>query len=1010
MHNAEKAAENAHWLDAVTQVFPPIPLDAPVGFQPRSTHTTKQKKKKTKKRPRRGDRLQRVPEQNMRHSSSTPMLPSAPGAMAIIKRGGSQTSLDKRQRHGEKGWVNPATEDEYDEEEEDKDESADFYTKLTDRETFLFLNNQTSNVSLDLSDNTNIDSPVLWQAAIELAKTCKSVNLRGNANLNDVMMRSLALCLGESLEAIDAAGCPTMDDAVVSSLVIRLFNLRYINLSNCKLITNNALKALADGCKATLTSIDVSKCKQIGDTGIAWIAGAVGSGQACKKLMSFNLEDCVKIRDRSLEDLGNGCHSLRFVNFRGCTEISNRGIKSLANGCHQLSIVNIHSCLKVGDSGLVALGKHCPELQSLCATRCSTIGDRGLTAIGKGCPKLQSITLAGCVKITEGGICAIAENCQGLQTLNVTGCIDVTENGLKELLRGLPFVEKALTYVGFRPKGSSQSAVRHLRLSIQHKAVLDAAASRLQAMWVSYRCRKLLRAAQGANMLFKTSLRIQRMVRGARARVRVKKLKIEIYLNNTAKIIQIWYREQRQKLADWALNQSRLIYVTQVGAICKMQAMYRGLLVRRYFPDVVRVIHALRDERWVEAEEAVAVRLQTVVRLHRANRMMKALSEESSQRNRDEKWASREIERVIRGHFGRQQAYYIRRNNFRNQNIQYSNAGILAIQKRIRSKHKRLRLAGYRLRQTWAVQVDRINATTIQNTWRSCVARDLLKVLKSDNIIRTRAILKLQRIYRGHKVKGFKDIKFDMMRNRVRARYEQDAVRAEIVIAAKMKIVQNKRDNDSCSDSGEDDKEWKEYTDFDGSKFFFSAAKNIRRSERSEDNGWEFTLIGKRVRIFWPVEDKKFEAFITKYHVRKNKYRVEYDDNEHEWIDLRSEQDRVQVKEIYEDGTVQWIDFKFLRDPAKDKGRGVRGALKMGGGREEDDEDRIKREEKEAIAATEKLLEREQTLIDESNNDNTMTLMPGEEDEDEWVEYIDDTTGEPYYVNAVTGETRWELD
>ena len=71
---------------------------------------------------------------------------------------------------------------------------------------------------------------------------------------------------------------------------------------------------------------------------------------------------------------------------------------------------------------------------------------------------------------------------------------------------------------------------------------------------------------------------------GARARVRVKKLKIEIYLNNTAKIIQIWYREQRQKLADWALNQSRLIYVTQVGAICKMQAMYRGLLVRRYFP------------------------------------------------------------------------------------------------------------------------------------------------------------------------------------------------------------------------------------------------------------------------------------------------------------------------------------------------------------------------------------------------------------------------------------------
>ena len=96
------------------------------------------------------------------------------------------------------------------------------------------------------------------------------------------------------------------------------------------------------------------------------------------------------------------------------------------------------------------------------------------------------------------------------------------------------------------------------------------------------------------------------------------------------------------------------------------------------------------------------------------------------------------------------------------------------------------------------------------------------------------------------------------------------------------------------------------------------------------------------------MEDKKYEATITKYHVRKSKFRVEYDDSEHEWIDLRAEQDRVQVKEVYEDGVVQWIDFKFLRDPAKDKGKGVRPALLMGGGREEDEVDRKKREKEEA--------------------------------------------------------------
>ena len=100
------------------------------------------------------------------------------------------------------------------------------------------------------------------------------------------------------------------------------------------------------------------------------------------------------------------------------------------------------------------------------------------------------------------------------------------------------------------------------------------------------------------------------------------------------------------------------------------------------------------------------------------------------------------------------------------------------------------------------------------------------------------------------------------------------------------------------------------------------------------------------MRIYWPFEDRKYEAWLTKYHLRKNKWRAEYDDGEHEWIDLRQEQDRVQIKETYP-GTGapdQWIDFRHCRDPAKSKGFKVRTALKMGGGREEDEEDKLARE------------------------------------------------------------------
>ncbi len=853
--NDERVLADAPWRSAVESIFPAIPTDKQLAAAQRDRLLGSKKGRQQLRRQQRQQQAGPPPQQPQQYprGEEDDAEVAAPATMGDTGRpGGLGTGRNRvtlpvvvvQDRDGPPSPASPASPIDY---------SAPVcapepgqlahHERLTRNETDDFLRKQVDTQQLDLSGNTKVSNPVLWQAATTLAATCKSVNLRGNGNLNDLMMRSLALCLGDQLEAIDAAGCPTVTDNVVQSLVVRLFTLRYVNLSTCKKITNSALKALADGCKLTLTSVDVSHCPLVGDVGVAWLAGAVGSGEACRKLLSLNLEGCSKVRDRALEDLGGGslaeqaervlvaqekgtsagwlreyrkrqaakngghggasatnavrgCPALQFINVRECVEVSSKGMAALAGGCKELRVVNVHSCKKVGDSALCAIGASCRSLQSLCATRCPLITDKGLKAIGGGCPMLQSIVLAGCVKITEGGICAIAENCAGLQTLNVTGCIDITENGLKELLRGLPFVDSALTYVGFRPKGHTQSDVRHLRLTVQHKKVVDAAASRIQAAWTSYRARILFKAARQANVMFKTALRVQRLARGARARVRVRQIRVDNHRQACAKVIQEWFREVRVRLAAWRVRQSRLIYVTQVAVIVRIQALHRGRLARRHYPDVVRVIEALRDERWVEAEEAVAVRLQGMVRMHRAYRMMKALSEEHAQRQRDEEWGAREIQRMLRGHLGRQEAYVHRRHLARSREVLLmreawvENAAVVPIQAWVRARHNRLKYAGYRLRETWAVQVDRINATTIQCAWRSYVARCLLVVLKRDKIVMTRAILKLQRIYRGHKIKGWRDIKFDMMRNRVRKRYEQDAVRSLAKVEEKRLIKQ----------------------------------------------------------------------------------------------------------------------------------------------------------------------------------------------------------------------------
>ena len=68
------------------------------------------------------------------------------------------------------------------------------------------------------------------------------------------------------------------------------------------------------------------------------------------------------------------------------------------------------------------------------------------------------------------------------------------------------------------------------------------------------------------------------------------------------------------------------------------------------------------------------------------------------------------------------------------------------------------------------------------------------------------------------------------------------------------------------------------------------------------------TYIGARVRILWLAHDEWFEGTVARYHVRKDKHRVEYDDGDHEWIRMEAEKDRIQIQQ--EDGS--WLIFTLF--------------------------------------------------------------------------------------------------
>ena len=473
-----------------------------------------------------------------------------------------------------------------------------------------------------------------------------------------------------------------------------------------------------------------------------------------------------------------------------------------------------------------AIGRHCPNLESLNLGRCPDIKDAGVMAIAEGCPKLQTVNLAGCKTISERAVCSIADNCKALQMLNVTGCEDVTENGMKELLRGLPFTEMARTYIGFKPRKN----YRQVRLEVQRNSLEAVAATRIQALAIGHATRVRLKRDKIRFIQYRAARKIQRNYRGRRARKLFERMKREIVENAAAVKIQQWVRSRFDRFAQVAMEALQLLYRQQTAVVTRCQALYRGRQTRRKLLEVGRAIRALRYDREVETAEAVVIRFQGLIRKHQAYRKMVAMGEEKNQRVRDMTLGALHIQRVFRGHLGRQRRHACLRELHRGLNTKGGDFGVIGVQKIFRGRCSRLKLAARDLRKKWQVQLNYISASDIQRIFRGYVARILLVQLKIQRVRQIAAAINVQRMYRGHRIGSWRDIKFDLIKNRVRKRLNEQQLKVVKRVNAALKLRQMSLDNDSASDEELDDDDWQEYTDPNtGKTFYFHPLETKRR-------------------------------------------------------------------------------------------------------------------------------------------------------------------------------------
>lgn len=147
-------------------------------------------------------------------------------------------------------------------------------------------------------------------------------------------------------------------------------NLTSLDISECRNITDTGIERLA---KIPLTKLYLKGCEKVTDAGIAYL----------KDMPLTLLSPCINITDTGLKFLEN--MPLMELNLNGCHQVTDAGIPFLPK---DLTTVSLQGCYQVTDTGLQHLLENLPTLTVLNISQCREI-------TGAALQRLQSIPLTG---------------------------------------------------------------------------------------------------------------------------------------------------------------------------------------------------------------------------------------------------------------------------------------------------------------------------------------------------------------------------------------------------------------------------------------------------------------------------------------------------------------------------------------------------------------------------------------------------------------------------------------
>eukprot|EP01035_Chromulina_nebulosa_P021049 gene21049-27276_t len=272
-----------------------------------------------------------------------------------------------------------------------------------------------------ITDEMLVRRQVLLESFISLPdnKLCPHIDLRkfglstGSAVTN-ITVQELA-GIHPQMTSLNLSHCDQVTDVGMWAIAMHSLLLQKLYIDACDKITNVGIRSLSLRCSALLV-LDLSNCPLVDDLTLTAIAS--GSWQHLRDLF---LRNCVKVSDNGVAKLAQGQVNLRVLDLTGCSsvgEYGDRGLREIGGNLTHLRSLLFSAARRVEDSGILSI----------------TTG-AGSTASAGGCKQLEELFLSGCENVSKKGLRSMMRHLHGLRTLTLRGCHKLNDTEVTESFR-----------------------------------------------------------------------------------------------------------------------------------------------------------------------------------------------------------------------------------------------------------------------------------------------------------------------------------------------------------------------------------------------------------------------------------------------------------------------------------------------------------------------------------------------------------------------------------------------